>query len=88
MKTKILKFKHKKEMLEVNTIQFETTMELMETVEEPELLKIFNFGSEQLARLTRMGVDPFKRKKTKFKLDASKLDEKTIQMLKEKGAIG
>lgn len=86
MKLKNISFKHKKEKIEMQIAVMESVTELHQ-LDPIELLKTFNFGSETLARLQKIGKDPFKRRKVKYKLDATKLDDDTIEMLKDRGAI-
>jgi len=86
MKTKTIKFKYKKEKHEINVVIFETISEAHNTLGD-EMLKTLNFANEELAKLSKMGINPFKPKKTKFRLDSTKLDAETLEMLKEKGAI-
>ena len=89
MKQRKLSFKYKKEKTEITVVQFETLNEAIDWFanDSGELLKIINYGAEQLAKMNHMGINPLRPKRTKFKLDASKVDETTMELLRSKGAI-
>ena len=86
MKQKKVSFKYKKQKIDLNVVVFDSIAEAHNMLGD-ELLKIINFGNEELARLAAIKVDPFKMKKTKYKLDATKIDEKTFDELKSAGAL-
>jgi hypothetical protein len=86
MKQKKVSFKYKKQKIDLNVVVFDSIAEAHNMLGD-ELLKIINFGNEELARLTAIKVDPFRQKKTKYKLNSTKIDEKTLEMLMEAGAL-
>lgn len=52
-----------------------------------ELLNVINLGNLVYAKSMALGKDPFKARKKKYKLDVSKLDEPTLQKLRDLGAL-
>lgn len=83
MKTKVLKIKHRGEHKEINYIEFESAKEVLKMGDDRELLKLINYGSRELAKLTALGKDPFKPRKKLFKVDITKLSQDQVDVLKQ-----
>jgi hypothetical protein len=86
MKTRKVKFKAKGQVHEYSLATFESLKEAQGLL-GTELLNVINLGNAVYAKAMAMGKNPFKPRRTRYRIDATKLDSETLQKLKDSGAI-
>lgn len=86
MKMRLVKFTSKGKSYEYNVATFETIKDAQALL-GPEIINVLNLGNSVYARAQALGKNPFKPRKTKFKIDSTKLDEATLQKLRDLGAL-
>lgn len=86
MKTRKVQFKLKKQVYTYDLVTMDTVEEAQRLL-GAELLNVINLGNSVYARFQALGKDPFKKRKTKYRLDASKIDDVTLAKLRTLGAL-
>ena len=86
MKTTPKKFIYNKKPYNYNVVTFDSLTEAQNLLGS-DLLNVINLGNAVYARAQVLGKNPFKPRRKKYQLDATKLDADTMERLKALGAV-
>lgn len=87
MKIKEFNFKYKKEKQTASFVEFESVEELLDKVSTEDLLKIYNFGAQELAKLLIKNKNPFKTKRKTLRIRLDYLSDEQMKLLRTTGFL-